>query len=89
MRKRNLNSAAIANLSPQNRKLVRHFNRAGRITQRQAIMDYSIQSLTKRIAELRDFVGAAITSNFKNHPITGQRYCEYVWDGRTLGRVAT
>lgn len=68
-------------LTPQLRSLVNHFQRSGRITQRQAIMDYSIQSLTKRIAELRG-LGADVQSNFKNHPITGQRYCEYRWDGR-------
>jgi hypothetical protein len=69
-------------LSPQNRKLVSHFRRAGRITQRQAIMDYSIQSLTKRIAELRG-MGLAIESNFKNHPVTNQRYAEYISNGAT------
>lgn len=69
-------------LSPQLQTLRHHFRASGRITQRQAIMDHSMQSLTKRIAELRH-LGAAIQSNFKNHPVTGQRYCEYLWDGRT------
>jgi hypothetical protein len=69
-------------LTPQNKTLVTHFRRAGRITQRQAIMDYSIQSLTKRMAELRQ-MGLDVQSNFKNHPVTGQRYCEYLSDGRT------
>lgn len=68
--------------APQLKTLVKHFGRAGRITQRQAIMDYSIQSLTKRIAELRD-LGANISGTVKNHPVTGQRYCEYRWDGRS------
>lgn len=72
----------IAGLSPQNRQLVIHFRRAGRITQRQSIMDYSIQSLTKRISELRG-AGLAIESNFKNHPVTNQRYAEYISNGVT------
>jgi hypothetical protein len=46
-------------------------------------MDYSIQSLTKRIAELRK-IGLMIESVWKDHPVTGQRYCEYRSDGWTL-----
>jgi hypothetical protein len=73
----------LSGLSPQNTKIAKHFRRAGRITQRQAIMDYSIQSLTKRIAELRK-LGLKIESVWKDHPVTGQRYCEYRSDGWTL-----
>lgn len=72
----------ISGLSPQNRKLVNHFRRAGRITQRQAILDYSIQSLTKRISELR-YGGLAVESIPKTHPVTGQRYVEYRSNGIT------
>ena len=75
----------LSGLSPQNRQLVHHFRRAGRITQRQAIVDYSIQSLTKRVSELRD-AGLSIISNTKNHPVTGQRYVEYLSDGKTKAK---
>ncbi|CAB4138737.1 Helix-turn-helix domain containing protein [uncultured Caudovirales phage] len=73
----------LRGLSPQNTLIVNHFRRAGRITQRQAIMDYSIQSLTKRIAELR-VAGLDVESVAKNHPITNQRYVEYRSDGTKI-----
>lgn len=60
----------------QNQMLLKHLTRAGSITQREAILDYSIQSLTKRIQELRD-EGHDIVSNWKRHPITKQRYVRY------------
>lgn len=60
----------------QNQKLLKHLKTTGHITQRQAIMDYSIQSLTRRIRDLRD-EGHKIDSVPKTHPITGQRYVEY------------
>ena len=73
----------LRGLSPQNTLIVNHFRRAGRITQRQALMDYSIQSLTKRIAELRVF-GLDVESVTKNHPITNQRHVEYRSDGTKI-----
>jgi hypothetical protein len=60
----------------QNDIILNHLKRTGRITQRQAIMDYSVQSLTKRISELRDF-GHNIVTIIKNHPVTKQRYAEF------------
>ena len=77
---RNKDTFPLAGLSPQNRQIVHHFRRSGRITQSQAIMDYSIQSLTKRISELRDS-GLLVESVPKNHPVTGQRYVEYRSNG--------
>jgi hypothetical protein len=61
----------------QTEKLLKHFRNSGSITQREAIMDYSIQSLTRRITELRDR-GYNIESHPKVHPVTGQRYVRYV-----------
>lgn len=60
----------------QNQRLIQHFKKTGRITQRQALMDYSIQSLTRRIRDLRD-MGYPIVSKAKRHPVSGQRYVEY------------
>jgi hypothetical protein len=60
----------------QRQKLLNHFFDVGSITQREAIMDYSIQSLTRRITELRDD-GYNIISEQKLHPITEQRYVRY------------
>lgn len=80
MRRNSKNTFQLRGLSPQNTLIVNHFRRAGRITQRQALMDYSIQSLTKRIAELR-VAGLDVESVTKNHPVTSQRYVEYRSDG--------
>lgn len=60
----------------QNEVILMHMKRAGSISQREAIVDYSIQSLTKRISELRDS-GHKIRTEFKKHPVTGQRYARY------------
>jgi biotin operon repressor len=61
----------------QNRMIISHLLRTGSITQREAMLDYSVQSLTKRISELRA-LGYKIKSEKKNHPTTGQRYVRYV-----------
>ena len=63
-------------LSPQNLTVLRHQKRTGSITQREALMDHSVQSLTKRISELRQ-AGYKIIKEQKRHPITGQRYARY------------
>lgn len=62
----------------QNQKLIAHFKKAGSITVREAMLEYSIQSLTKRIQELRD-AGYNIISKTKQHPVTGQKYVRYLW----------
>jgi hypothetical protein len=61
----------------QTQQLLKHLRTAGSITQREAIMDHSIQSLTRRVTELRDH-GYNIHSSLRKHPVTGQRYCRYV-----------
>ena len=63
-------------LEPQCLKILKHLRKAGNITFREAVQDYSIQSLTRRIRTLRD-AGYQISSTWKKHPITGQRYTEY------------
>ena len=61
----------------QNQILLKHFKKAKSISQREALVDYSIQSLTKRISELRG-MGYRIKTVQKNHPVTGQKYARYV-----------
>lgn len=61
----------------QNSLILNHMRRTGSITQREAMLDYSIQSLTKRISELRS-LGVKIKSEKRQHPTTGQRYVRYV-----------
>ena len=64
----------------QNEILIKHFKKAKSISQREALVDYSIQSLTKRISELRN-MGYKIKTVHKHHPVTGQKYARY-----TMGR---
>ena len=60
----------------QHAKILKHLDKAGSITVREALIEYSVASLTKRIQELRE-LGHNIVSNPKVHPITGQRYVRY------------
>ena len=60
----------------QNQKIMAHLQKAGSITMREALIEYSIQCLTKRIQELREG-GANIISKVKHHPITKQKYVRY------------
>ena len=60
----------------QHDMILKHLRKAGSITVREAMIEYSISSLTKRVHELRG-AGHNIVSNVKHHPVTGQRYVRY------------
>lgn len=60
----------------QNELILNHMRKRGYITMREAILDYSIQSLTRRISDLRER-GHDIVSEQRRHPITGQEYTRY------------
>lgn len=60
----------------QTEKILNHIRKRGHITLREAIMDYGIQSLTRRIADLRE-KGHKIVSVPRQHPVTGQDYTRY------------
>ena len=60
----------------QHDKIMKHLRKAGSITVREAMVEYSVSSLPKRIQELRE-LGNEIVSNVKFHPITGQKYVRY------------
>lgn len=60
----------------QNEIILMHMRKSGSISQREAMLDYSIQSLTKRISELRS-KGYKIKTVHKHHPITQQKYARY------------
>lgn len=72
----------MSGLTPQAQTILRHLKRAGTITQREAMMDHSVQSLTRRITELRE-AGYDIAGEWKKHPITGQRYMRYTFPAAT------
>jgi hypothetical protein len=60
----------------QEQQILKHLRKAGSITQREALLDLSVQSLTRRITELR-LRGFNIEGIQKQHPVTGQRYMRY------------
>ena len=60
----------------QHTKIIKHLETTKGITVREAMIEYSISSLTKRIHELRG-MGYDIESIRKQHPVTGQRYTRY------------
>jgi len=60
----------------QHTKIIKHLQTANGLTVREALIEYSISSLTKRIQELRG-LGWDIESVRKKHPVTGQRYTRY------------
>jgi hypothetical protein len=60
----------------QQKKIIKHLRTAKGLTVREAMIEYSISSLTKRVHELRG-LGYDIESVVKQHPVTGQRYTRY------------
>ncbi len=66
----------------QHKNILKHLKKAGGITVREAMIEYSISSLTKRVHELRA-MGFSIVSNKKHHPVTGQRYVRYTLEQET------
>ena len=61
----------------QHAQILNHLRKTKGLTVREAMVDYSIQSFTKRISELRK-MGYDIQSVKGKHPVTGQRYTRYV-----------
>lgn len=70
----------FAGLTPQSKTVLTHLNNTGTITQREALLDHSVQSLTRRITEIRD-AGFNVGGEWKVHPMTGQRYMRYSFAG--------
>ena len=60
----------------QHANILKHLKTTKGLTVREALIEYSISSLTKRIQELRG-MGYDIVSHPKKHPVTGQRYVRY------------
>ena len=60
----------------QHDKIMTHLKKAGSITVREAMVEYSVACLPKRISELRE-IGHPILSNVKFHKVTGQKYTRY------------
>ena len=60
----------------QHTMILKHLRASKGITLREALIDYSIQSFTKRISELRK-LGYRIDGIAGRHPVTNQRYTRY------------
>ena len=56
--------------------IMQHLQTVGSITNREAIVEYNIMSLPRRILDLEEF-GVKINRVRKAHPVTGQRYVRY------------
>jgi len=56
--------------------IMNHIKQNGSITQREAYIDYGIQSFSKRISELRS-MGYPIMGVRRKHPVTKQDYTRY------------
>jgi hypothetical protein len=63
-------------LSPQNERIVMHFEKHGSLTPLSALVNLGVARLASRIDELRQ-LGAPIHTNIKR--IDGKKYAEYVW----------
>lgn len=57
-------------------KMLKHMRRTGSITQREAYMDYGVQSFHRRIADLRQ-LGYRLRGEPRVHPTSGQSYTRY------------
>jgi hypothetical protein len=66
----------MTNGKTQHSLLLNHMRAQGSITQREAMIDYSVQSFHKRISELRG-EGYDIQGHTKFHPVTKQPYTRY------------
>lgn len=76
---RNIPITIWETLTPQAQQLLGYLMLHGSVTQRDALLDMSIQSLTKRISELRKkFI---IVSDKRTHKTTKQRYVRYFYKG--------
>jgi hypothetical protein len=64
-------------LKTQHETILNHLRLTKGLTVREALVDYSIQSFTARITELRK-MGYNIRGIKGKHPVTGQRYTRYV-----------
>lgn len=64
-------------MKPQLKTILKHLNTTGSITNREAIVDYNIMSLSRRILDLEVDWGVQFKRELKAHPVTGQRYMRY------------
>jgi hypothetical protein len=76
------NGWKVKNGMTQNQKILEHMRKNGSITQREAYIDYGVQSFHRRLTELKD-AGHKIKKVGKIHPTTGQNYSRYYLEETT------
>ena len=64
-------------LSPQCQQILAHIQAAGHITRRDAMLNYGIMSISRRITDLKE-AGYDVTFEDRHNPGTGQRYRRYM-----------
>lgn len=64
-------------------KILNHLRKNGSITQREAYIDYGVQSFHRRLTEIKD-AGYKLKKQSKVHPVTGQAYSRYSLDDTSL-----
>lgn len=69
----------------QAEKILAHIEKTGSITQREAFLDYSIQSFHRRLSDLKE-AGHELIGVSKTHPVTGQEYTRYFLDADLAAR---
>lgn len=57
-------------------KILNHIMKNGSITQREAYIDYGIQSFHRRLSDLKE-AGFTLVARPSRHPVTGQEYTRY------------
>ena len=57
--------------------IIKHLETVGSISTLEAIIQYSIMALPRRIKDLKE-QGYNLNSIRKSHPVTGKRYTRYV-----------
>lgn len=63
-------------MKPQLKTIVKHLQTVGSISNLEAITQYNIMSLPRRINDLEE-LGYTFNRVLKKHPVTGQRYKRY------------
>lgn len=57
-------------------KLLNHMRKIGPISQRDAYLEYDIQSFHRRLSDIRE-MGIKLKATPKVNPVTGQEYTRY------------
>lgn len=60
----------------QNEKLIHHMLNIGPISLREALLEYNVTSLTRRVCDIAE-MGYKVVKDRRHSPVTGQEYTRY------------